>query len=162
MHVIIEGMDNSGKSTLAKYLQAGSRNNWLIQESEGPGKDAFDIIDRIERYSIGPPTLFARHPAVSQPIYNVTRKDPITIPAKILEAFYASGHLFIYCEAGQRGLQGHVAKDTDTSELLQQIWENRYLIASAYRDWAVARAHIVYRIGDDMRQVLKMVEGAMT
>lgn len=159
--IIIEGMDNSGKSTLgaalAKYM------GLVVQESEGPPR-AIDgmtpeeeINARVDRYEKMEGTLFVRHPVISNAIYGAVREegDPIELGRRVV--FYENKPTIIYCDAGLRGLGAHVKKAHDTEKHLADI-ENHYnKLLYLYRQWAAEHAHFVYRIGDDMDQLIATV-----
>lgn len=155
MAIIIEGMDNSGKSTLgikmANYLEL------KVQESEGPPLSVEEINERVDRYHLMKDTLFVRHPVISNPIYGQVRPegDPITEGRRLL--FYDAQHILIYCDAGQRGLGAHVKKAHDTERHLQDITNHYNKLLYLYREWAAEHAHFVYRIGDDMDQLTSTV-----
>src|ERR1043166_7927791 len=74
--IVIEGMDNSGKSTLARVI--ADHMGLAIQESEGPPRSADEINERVDRYSSMRDThLFVRHPCVSNPIYDCGRTENV-------------------------------------------------------------------------------------
>lgn len=151
--IIIEGMDNSGKSTLARYI--AERCGLRVQESEGPPRSPEEINERCRRYETLQNTLLVRHPAVSNAIYGHFRPEGDPITADIREQFYGAGHLIIYCDPVDRDLDdGHVVKDHDTPEHLAMLRAQKAEILELYRGWAVRHAHIVYRIGDDMDRVV--------
>jgi len=153
--IVIEGMDNSGKSTLgqamADYLEL------VVQESEGPPQSAKEINERVDRYETMTGRLFVRHPCVSNALYGQVRNegDPITYGRRVL--FYDQKPLFIYCDAGQRGLGAHVKKAHDSEKHLVDLENNYNKLLYLYRQWAAEHAHFVYRIGDDMDQLIATV-----
>jgi|AraplaMF_Col_mMF_1032025.scaffolds.fasta_scaffold13371_3 protein tyrosine phosphatase (PTP) superfamily phosphohydrolase (DUF442 family) len=147
--MVIEGMDNSGKSTLAQTL--ADHMGLFIQESEGPPLSAEEINERVDRYeTMGLNYLFVRHPVISNGIYGQVREegDPITPGRRMI--FYDAKPLLIYCDAGTRGLGSHVEKAHDTAKHLEDITNNYNKLLFLYRTWAAERAHFVYRIGDDV------------
>lgn len=153
--IVIEGMDNSGKSTLARKL--ADYFGYDIQESEGPPKSAEEINERVDRYSRLTNVVFVRHPVSSNAIYGQMREegDPITYGRSM--TFYESRPLIIYCDAGERGLGGHVIKESDTPEHLEKLKDNYHKLLGLYRIWAAQHAHFTYRIGDDMDQLIATV-----
>lgn len=153
--IIIEGMDNSGKSTLAQNL--ASYMGLIVQESEGPPLSADEINARVDRYEEMADRLFVRHPVISNAIYGQVREegDPITFGRRL--SFYEQGHILIYCDAGTRGLGAHVEKAHDTEKHLEDITNNYNKLLYLYRQWAAEHAHFVYRIGDDMDQLIATV-----
>lgn len=156
MAIIIEGPDNSGKSTLARIV--AKRFGLQLIESEGPPRYPGELIHRIERYNALPRPLFVRHPCVSQPIYSRLRKERSDgIPTDMLTEFYNTNHFFIYCDPGNRGMSGHVEKEgIDTLEHLRAVHENYVDLLIAYRKWALTRADLLFRIGDNIDRVLRV------
>ncbi len=153
--IIIEGMDNSGKSTLGQAL--GDYMGLIVQESEGPPLSTDEINDRVDRYETMTDRLFVRHPVISNAIYGAVREegDPITPMRRVM--FYEAQHVIIYCDAGQRGLGAHVEKAHDTQKHLADIENNYNKLLYLYRQWAAEHAHFVYRIGDDMDRLIATV-----
>ena len=153
--IIIEGMDNSGKRTLASRLADYLEMN--IQESEGPPRSVEEINERVDRYELMKDTIFVRHPVISNAIYGQVRPegDPISEVRRI--NFYEARPTLIYCDAGLRGLSAHVEKAHDTEKHLRDIEENYDKLLQLYRLWAATAAHFIYRIGDDMDQLISTV-----
>lgn len=153
--IVIEGMDNSGKSTLgnamADYMEL------IVQESEGPPRSDEEINERIDRYAEMEDRLFVRHPVVSNEIYGKFRKEgnPITPGRTML--FYEAKPILIYCDAGDRGYEGHELKPHDTKRHQKLLAKNAAALLQEYRLWAAKHAHFVYRIGDDMDQLIATV-----
>lgn len=155
MAIIIEGMDNSGKSTLAEAM--AEYMGLIVQESEGPPLSDEEINARVDRYETLHDRLFVRHPVISNAIYGQVRPegDPITSGRRIL--FYEKKHILIYCDAGTRGLGAHIEKAHDTEQHLKDIANNYNKLLYLYRQWAAEHAHFIYRIGDDMDQLISTV-----
>jgi len=153
--IVIEGMDNSGKSTLAQSL--GDYMELIVQESEGPPKSDEEINERVDRYAELEDVLFVRHPVISNSIYGKFRPegDPITPGRAML--FYEAKPTLIYCDAGDRGYEGHSLKDHDTPRHQQLLAENQQNLLREYRLWAAKYAHFIYRIGDDVDQFIATV-----
>lgn len=162
MSIIIEGMDNSGKSTLGEFLVDKFKHLYL-QESEGPPVNKEEMMLRIDRYQRMHDTLFVRHPLVSNPVYDSTRTPErrIEFSPNMLNTFYRHGHIFIYCDPLDRDLVGHQLKPHDTEEHMREVMKNKAYLLQLYREWAVKRAHIMYRIGDDMEKVCLMIRGLL-
>jgi hypothetical protein len=159
--IVIEGMDNSGKSTLglamAAYLE------WPLQESEGPPCQTADmtadeeINARVDKYFTFPPTVFVRHPVISNSIYGHVRDegDPITEERRVL--FGLRKPILIYCDAGTRGLESHIRKAHDTDKHMDDITDGYHTLLELYRLWAAQHAHFIYRIGDEMDLLIRLV-----
>lgn len=155
MAIIIEGMDNSGKSTLAQVM--AEYMGLIVQESEGPPIDEDEINDRVDRYERMTDRLFVRHPVISNAIYGQVREEGDIITEGRRMIFYERKHTIIYCDAGTRGLGAHVEKAHDTEKHLEDITNNYNKLLYLYRQWAAEHAHFVYRIGDDMDQLIATV-----
>jgi hypothetical protein len=153
--IVIEGMDNSGKSTLA--IRLAEFMELIVQESEGPPLSDIEINERVDRYETMQGRLFVRHPVVSNMIYGQVRPEgnPITPGRTML--FYDARPTLIYCDAGARGLGAHVEKAHDTRKHLDDITNNYNKLLYLYRQWAAEHAHFIYRIGDDMDKLIRMV-----
>lgn len=153
--IVIEGMDNSGKSTLARAF--GEYMTMRVQESEGPPKSDDEINTRVDEYADMKDTIFVRHPVVSNAIYGKFRLegDPIT-PGRAM-IFYESNPLLIYCDAAMRGLDGHIEKDHDSVDHMKMVNDKYNNLLQEYRLWAAQRAHFIYRIGDDMDRLIATV-----
>lgn len=155
MAIIIEGMDNSGKSTLAQVM--AEYMGLIVQESEGPPTDEDEINDRADRYERMTDRLFVRHPVISNAIYGQVREEGDIISEGRRMLFYENKHTIIYCDAGTRGLGAHVQKAHDTEKHLEDITNNYNKLLYLYRQWAAEHAHFVYRIGDDMDALIATV-----
>lgn len=154
--IVIEGMDNSGKSTLGEMM--AYHYGMFVQESEGPPKDAREINQRIDRYEKRADRyIFVRHPCISNPIYAKFRAEGDLVTVGRTVRFYQLKPLIIYCDAGTRGLDDHVVKDHDSEKHLADITQNYQELLSLYRQWAAERAHFVYRIGDNMKALVHTV-----
>lgn len=154
--IVIEGMDNTGKSTLA--VEMASYLEMLIQESEGPPLSAEEINARVDKYEkMGETHLFVRHPCVSNAIYGQVREegDPITDGRRLI--FYEANPTIIYCDAGARGLGSHIRKEHDTDKHMADVENNYTKLLYLYRQWAAEHAHFIYRIGDDVDMLIRMV-----
>lgn len=155
--IVIEGPDNSGKSTLAKYI--AERRGLTIQESEGPPKSDQEINDRVIRYARMTGVIFVRHPVISNGIYGKLRPEGDPIFPGLRDEFYGEErNLFIYCDPLKRAFEGHVVKDHDTQEHLQLLERNASVILMEYRKWAIQHAHLLYRIGDSMEKVVDLID----
>lgn len=153
--IVIEGLDATGKTTLAKAIAL--EFNLHIQESEGPPRSQSEFIDRIERYMRMDRTIFVRHPLVSNPIYDLGRPESqiVYVPPVYFEAFYhAHRPIFIYCEPNEEIKVTHDIKDHDTPEHLDMIEKKHHILREGYVNWALTHAHLMYRIGDDPHRII--------
>lgn len=157
MTIVIEGMDNSGKSTLARHI--ATLKGLTIQESEGPPKSKGEINERIKRYSYMKKTLFVRHPCISNPIYDRGRGPDHEgwIATPLIEAFYQTRPFLIYCDPLDRYMEGHERKAHDSDDHLKMVDRTYPILLYHYREWAIGNAHVIYRIGDDISRLLGML-----
>lgn len=156
--IVLEGPDNSGKSVLARYI--AEQINFPLIISEGSGKANGEINERIRRYNRLQTAVFDRHPCVSQVLYDVhVRHQHVSVNEDLLLMFYDLQPLFIYCRG--RGLEQHIVKEHDTQEHLKAVEENHPRLCSAYDEWAKVNAHVFYRVGDSMRQIINLIRGTI-
>jgi hypothetical protein len=153
MHVVIEGPDATGKSTLVSYLT--KETNLRVQASEGPEKYYGEMVERVKGYFDFPRMIFDRHPCVSQPIYAPFRNGE-RLPAEVIAKFYSMEPLFIYCRPNGSE-RSHVVKGHDTAHHLAMMEKYHDEIDEQYDRWALRHATIIYRIGDDITLLCKMV-----
>lgn len=163
--VVVEGIDNSGKSTLIKELSKRFPQ-FKVQPGEGPPRDGENINDRAKKYmSYEGLWMFDRHPVVSQPIYGTINDNVQFIDKMFTLRFYEQNRpLIIYCDPLDRGLEAHAERTSednhiDTPEFLKKLETNYYTMLDAYRTWAARHAHVNYRIGDGYDKVIKAIEG---
>lgn len=160
--IILEGIDNTGKSYLAGKMS--SYFKLPIQPSEGPPKHPGEMNIRLRRYADRPQTMiFDRHPIISQPIYGILRtgSDPYAAEWKEWWQAVRSQFVIVYCDPPQagRGMDGHTFHEgADTEEHVKLVDENYDQLLALYREWAMREANIVYRIGDNIRAVIGAVE----
>jgi len=177
--IIVEGMDNAGKSTLiaklAKHLADGGSPR-QVQVGEGPPREGESIDDRIQKYllrDIGE-WIFDRHPVISQPIYSGVGGNSQNVNPRLTEVFYENvnrgRYIIIYCDAMERGMEGHTARPDkavpgrehiDTPEYLADLAVKYQSRLEMYRQWAARRAHFVHRIGDSDSALLVSVRARL-
>jgi predicted HAD superfamily Cof-like phosphohydrolase len=152
--IVLEGPDNSGKSTLAKILSEAF--NIPVKHSEGREKYPGEINERVKRYLDDPkPIIYDRHPVVSQLIYSLIVKNT-KVDDDLIDQFYREKPIFIYCKALNR-MNGHINKDYDEPEYVKLIDEKYDALTAEYDDWALNNAHLIYRIGDSVPDLLSRV-----
>jgi adenylate kinase family enzyme len=160
-HIVLEGPDNGGKSTLARFL--AQRLRTPILHSGGPEKEPGEINKRIRTFlDLKQQRIFDRHACISQEIYRTIRNtnNGAVDPALIAE-FYDSKPLLIYCRPLIEELgAGHVVKsDHDTEQHLVEIKENYQRLLVMYDAWALQHSNLIYRIGDSYEPVAGYVWG---
>jgi hypothetical protein len=164
--IVVEGPDNSGKSTLA--LRIAHRFGLVVHESEGPPTETETINQRIRRYAERDrnnplPCVYARHPVVSQPIYSAikgNRGDVVDVNLT-MDFYCVQQPILIYCDPLERGLGDHKIKDHDTPEFIADLTDKHIAVRDEYRKWASVHAKIVWRIGDDEEQLMQLVSIAL-
>jgi predicted HAD superfamily Cof-like phosphohydrolase len=142
MNIVLEGIDDTGKSTLATQLSW--RYNMQIVRSEGPSQGPDEITERCKRYASMHNVIYDRHPCISEPIYGA--RHPENHPSQeLIKQFYEQKPIFIYCEP-TRPPVFEAKSPCDTPEHLADV-RNRYgEILEMYRRWAVKYAHYIYRV----------------
>ena len=157
-NIIIEGPDNTGKSTLADYLSEHLGLGVILSGGPPTGQD--DLALRMKMQPLITNAIFDRHCAVSQYIYNPHRKDPLTLGAEFnafFEKTHNDGHYMIYCRPNPNTETQHQLKPHDTPEHLESLAKNKDAIEKSYTDWAHAYADYGYIMGDDPRSVLEAI-----
>jgi thymidylate kinase len=155
MNIVLEGIDNSGKSTLANLLSA--RLERVVVHSGGPEKYEGEFRSRVLSFLECKAVIFDRHPCVSERIYGPIRERTLLTP-DLEGLFYSTNPLIVYCRPFNR-LQGHIVKERDTVQHLEQVKQNYDEILNRYEQWALARAHIIHR-GDALRTIAA-IEGML-
>lgn len=156
MQIILEGPDNAGKSTLAKYLS--EKLNIAIQHSGGPSKFPGEVNTRAFEFNQRRSQLiYDRHPCVSQNIYVEALGNGGELVTKDhIDEFYADKPLIIYCR-NVRGTEGHELSEHSSGEYFQQVERNMARLCELYDQWALGHATLVYRIGDNMDDIVNSV-----
>lgn len=155
MNILIEGIDYSGKSNLARYLSENL--NKSVWHSSGPEIYAGEMIARVTQFLALDNVIFDRHPCVGEPIYSQMRRQPSKVAPAWEQALYDQEPLIIYCDPLDRGLGDHKPKSENNNiDHANSLARNYRAVLSEYRYWALKRAHVWYRIGDDKRRILRI------
>lgn len=161
-HVVLEGPDNGGKSTLAQYLSP--RLQLPIQHSGGPEQYPGEINTRVRKYlDYKQAHIFDRHPCISQEIYRTIRNtNNGEVDVGLIKEFYATQPLLIYCrplltELGDNHIPKHNAYDTE--QHLREIKDHYSRLVVMYDAWALEKAHVIYRIGVDYKNIAGFIRG---
>lgn len=156
VNIVVEGPDNSGKSTLVGYLSQMLR--MPVVEGQGPPKSVDEINNRVVSYSQYKNVIFDRHPAISNPIYDVFRGNKPAIRQDILQEFFHNqNNILVFCR-GDRTLDSHVIKPGETAEHIAMVENNHRAICDLYDAWALHHADVLYNKGQTrMSSVAKML-----
>lgn len=146
MIIVIEGVDNTGKSTLAAHLAATLK--LPVVSSEGREKYPGEINMRVERYLGNYPdnVIFDRHPVISQSIYNAVVPNTPVRP-ELIEQFYDRRPVIIYARRSTPTMVGHVTKVYDDPQYVKQIDETLPLLQILYDNWALVHATHIWHFG---------------
>lgn len=156
MIIVVEGADNSGKSTLISYLSKVLKLPVIL--GKGPPSSKEEINQRVESYFGYDNVIFDRHPAVSNVIYDQFRKNPMPVDQDLVQRFYATKPLFIYCRSDDSSLEGHQVIDGETEEQIKLVEEHHRNIRLLYDVWALSHATILYQKGRTrMANVARMI-----
>lgn len=160
MIVIIEGMDATGKSTLAHRIH--TRFGWRVQPSEGPPKYSGEINERIRRYFTlhNHFVIYDRHPCISQPIYSQFRGGDEVDPT-LIEQIYSLSPFIIYCRNHPNNHYTHLIKSHDSPEHITMIDRHSPEIQQSYDLWGLEHAHMIYHIGDPHQPIVAAIAGAL-
>lgn len=167
-HIVVEGIDNSGKSTLIDFLIL--KSNFPCQRGEGPPRSGEDMNDRIAKYAMthqGRTFIYDRHPVVSQPIYSKISDKVQAVAPHLNDEFYASKPIIIYCDPLDRGLGQHKPRTgagnehIDTPEFLAGLKAKYDIMLGEYRLWAARHADLVYRIGDSEEELWNAIQSIL-
>lgn len=142
MIIVVEGPDNSGKSTLAQELSR--KLGWQVLHSGGPCESKQDYMERIVKIYNSHRVIWDRHPAVSEYIYGpVLRGVYNYIP---LNAFPRES-LVIYCRPPDEVLldfRTHRKNHRISDEHDQQVEARARDIIKVYDDVMFAIPHHKY------------------
>lgn len=155
MNIVLEGPDNSGKSTLAEYL--GERLHMPVKHSGGPGKYPGEINARADLLLSNPiPTIYDRHPCVSQNIYvEALSSSGERVTDDRVQRLYDSGAVIVFCRG--RDFTHHRMSEHASVDYVAQVERNHPRICELYDAWALDHAHVTFRIGDGLERIARLV-----
>lgn len=164
-NIVLEGPDGGGKSTLAaklvqylndRAINIASGSLWSYQHSGGPPKDDLEIDARTRAFLAFDHVVFDRHPTISNPIYSAIFHGTPGPSLALIHRFYAQQPIIIYCRSTDA--QRHVVKQDDLlGKHLPKLNAEYHRLVYTYDQWAVERANIIYRIGDDVTSFLAAI-----
>lgn len=161
MNIVVEGADNSGKSTLISYLHKVLKLPVIV--GKGPPRTQQEINQRVLSYLTYDHVIFDRHPAVSNFIYDQFRDQSMPVSQELIQQFYATKPLFIYCRSDDSSLEGHQIMANETPEQIELVENHHRHIRLLYDTWALSHATIIYQKGRTrMSDVAKMVAQRFT
>lgn len=148
--IIVEGPDNSGKSTLVTTLVKDLNIRLLQSKYSGPPKTAKenyhktrDIIVKALEYP-GPNTITDRLSLIGESIYGpICRGQDLWIPyfdkkMKMYSILKTINPFWIYCRPPKEvvlNMSSHQLKSYDTPEHLDEVSRNKSLILKAYDNY---------------------------
>lgn len=172
MNIVFEGPDGGGKSTLVKRVQerfdriaAGASiydvshrfAGWSTQHSGGPAKSTEEIDARVRDYLARDRVIFDRYPAISSPIYSTIFNGIGGPSQELIDQFYATKPLLIYCRATSPD-RHEVKPDDHAKRFLDRIAPEYHRLVYLYDQWAAEHANLIFRIGDDTEKFLRSIE----
>lgn len=137
MNVVLEGADNSGKTTLAKYLVTRCPTVKYFHPG-GPPAGVDDEVRCIKQQTdllrSGFPVVIDRVTPISQTIFN---PDPLFNPARwaALQEMAKTDTLFVFCRPSTDRLlrlQDMTWAEHDTEEMKQKVIKNQHVHVRAY------------------------------
>lgn len=136
--IILEGPDNSGKSTLARELANLTR--YLVIHPGGAPIDAAHEIQCMEEQfkQSGLNVIHDRVTCISQPVYNTMRNTSGPSIGTCKHIFKLLNHrhnLIIYCRPPNEivlSMQNHVVKSHDSPEHIKLVEANQEKLVASY------------------------------
>lgn len=156
MQIVLEGPDNAGKTTLAAYLSEAL--GIPVVHSGGPSKYPGEVNERSRTFNASDADrIYDRHPCVSQNIYqDALATGGERVSGDLIGEFYEQRPFIIYCRS--RGtLDGHEMSEHSDDSYFRQVASHYFGLCQLYDDWALTRANLIYRIGDNMKDVANTI-----
>lgn len=155
--IILEGADNSGKSTLA------SKINYLPKFSAGPAPRDSDeedrcLADQLERATL--PCIQDRATCISQQVY-ANRLMDSKLASVLSEMVRIPLVVVVYCRPPERvlmDLSTHAVKSYDTEDHLNKILDNQHIFINRYDALMSTIPHMLYDWTDNDVHVEGMIE----
>lgn len=118
-----------------------------------------EINERMRSYLAMADCVFDRHPCVSQPIYGELRGREAGLDETLVSSLYATDDVIVYCrpESAEAALRAHVVKPGESDDHIRRINEDYPRLLSMYDAWALRRASLIYRIGEDREALLDVL-----
>lgn len=137
--IIIEGPDNSGKTTLAKFLAKEIGREYY--HAGGPPKSTPEIIGRVHfSFDNKDKYIFDRSPLISEQVYGVMRGQlylNFEENEDLYSRFRELGPIIIYCRPPNDtilDMSTHEAKPHDTVEHVKQVTDKAVQMIALYDD----------------------------
>ena len=163
MNVVIEGVDGSGKTKLARIISQQVSLEYVDRArlGHGPPKSWEDVVNRLEQYLLEDTVVFDRHTAVSQPIYGSVLRNDEPLPSALITKFYRQKPVIIYARCISEGLEKHnINPDTESPDHLTALRDNYAQLLTRYDEWALKHAVIWYTDYYQASLIAQMVQGA--
>lgn len=130
--IVLEGVDSSGKSTLAEGFH--NRWGWPVVRSRGPARDPEEINDRLDEYeSMGHRVIFDRHPIISESLYGRIARRPNWMEPHHYARFWSQPKLIIFCRpSSEIKLAAQTNLGIDTPEYVAHLEKTRVETIAAY------------------------------
>jgi hypothetical protein len=156
-HVIVEGPDGSGKSTLVEFLCQASplvRHSRASDSIAGPVPDlATWYLDDMRQINEQPPSVYDRHPVISEPIYaRYARKEPAQRPFNRPDWVNESHNLtaqwafVVWCLPSPYVLYTNVHEKPQMTGVREGIWDLYYGYSALRQQWPGLAMHYNYQI----------------
>ena len=147
--IILEGPDNTGKSTLAESLTL--KLDWPVIHPGGkPANQAEELRMILHQLKLSKEDIIHdRVTCISQPVYNVFRDDAIDLSYRFYldEMLKNPNCVIVYCRPPKwkiLDLATHEAKAHDSPEHLKMITDNAVHILSEYDKMFETIPHVKY------------------
>lgn len=152
--IILEGADNSGKTTLGKDLLQQNPRLEYFHSGSAPRDEEHENMCLLQQYekAIQPHIIVDRVTCISQQVYKKNRLFEPKLMAQ-LDAILMAGALIVYCRPSTDRLMAveHFTwRDEETEEYKQQVIANQHQYIEKYDQLMMKVPHITYDFQDEM------------
>lgn len=151
--IILEGADNSGKTTLAKQLAESGRSVYSAGPAPKSKEEEIQCLEeQLARCRVK--VLHDRVTAISQQVYADRLFDSSLV--SYLLRMRTDGAIVVYCRPPERtlmDLSNHQVKSYDTEEHLQKIIDNQHTFIGRYDAIMATVPHVLYDWTDPQMNV---------
>lgn len=148
--IIIEGPDNSGKSTLVREL-AQRLQPCHVAHSSGPTRSVDEMFKKVRRFNhlyVNTKSLVDRWPVISESVYGpVLREESMIAGSRFLDDLQRSRVPIIYCRPPMNtlmSLENHQVRKEESSGHIEGVNRNQEKLVNAYDEFMVTMPNTIY------------------